>query len=132
MITGFSIQTRTRSTSDFNLAATQPNQGQQHPTAATLNNPTKVTSDQQGGLYVADRSNNRILYYPPLTGRGKSGLSAVRVYGQKDYTTNDASTTASTFNGPGAVAVDKAGDIFVLDIFNQRILKFVAESQHCH
>lgn len=118
---------------DFSLAATQPNRGQQHPTATTLYNPTKVTSDQQGGLYVADRSNNRILYYPPLTGRGKSGLPAVRLYGQNSFATNDSSTTASTFNAPGAVAVDGAGDVFVLDIFNQRILKFVTGSYYvCH
>jgi sugar lactone lactonase YvrE len=109
-----------------NLNATQPNQGRLEPTATTLNNPTGITLDHYSGLYVADRNNNRIVYYSPFNGASKNGAAAVRVYGQSSFTAQDTSTTASTFNGPGAVAVDNIGDVFVLDIFNQRVLNFVA------
>lgn len=110
---------------DFTSTSVQANQGLLNPTAATLNNPTMVVVDHIGGLYIADRNNNRILYYPPSAQAGGNDPSAVRVYGQSGFTTRRSSTTASTFNGPGAVAVDNTGDLFVLDIFNQRVLKFV-------
>jgi sugar lactone lactonase YvrE len=84
-----------------------------------------VAVDHLGGLYIADRNNNRILYYPPTAQTGGSDPSAVRVYGQPGFATRQSSTSASTFNGPGAVAVDNSGNLFVLDIFNQRVLKFV-------
>lgn len=106
------------------LNSTQVNQGQPQPTATTLNNPTKVTLDQASGLYVADRDNNRVLYYPPTTGQAQNGIAALRLYGQNSYTTLNSGTTATMFHGPGAVAVDNAGAVFVLDIFNQRVLKF--------
>lgn len=110
---------------DFASTSVQANQGLLNPTAATLDNPTMMSLDQDGGLYIADRNNNRILYYPPSTQEGGNDPSATRVYGQLGYTTRYSSTTARTFDGPGAVAVDNIGDVFVLDIFNQRVLKFV-------
>lgn len=110
---------------DFASTSVQANQGLLNPTAGTLNNPTMVVVDHIGGLYIADRNNNRILYYPPSAQAGGNDPPAVRVYGQPGFTTRRSSTTASTFNGPGAVAVDNTGNLFVLDIFNQRVLKFV-------
>ncbi|HBE27109.1 MAG TPA: hypothetical protein DDW33_15660 [Ktedonobacter sp.] len=109
---------------DFASTSVQANQGLDNPTAATLDNPTMVALDKQGALYIADRNNNRILYYAPSISLRGNDPSAVRVYGQKGYTTRHSSTTDSTFNGPGAVAVDNTGNVFVLDIFNQRVLKF--------
>lgn len=110
---------------DFASTSVQANQGSLNPTAATLDNPTMISLDQDDGLYIADRNNNRILYYPPFTQEKGNDPSATRVYGQPGYTTRYSSTTAKSFNGPGAVAVDNSGNIFVLDIFNQRVLKFV-------
>jgi len=110
---------------DFAPASVQPNQGLDSPTAATLNNPTMIALDKNSGLYIADRNNNRVLYYLPLVHIGNNDPQAVRIYGQNNYTTTTSSTTATTFNGPGAVAVDAQGNVFVLDIFNQRVLKFV-------
>jgi sugar lactone lactonase YvrE len=110
---------------DFTSTSVQANQGLLNPTAGTLDNPTMVVVDHIGGLYIADRNNNRILYYPPSAQTGENDPPALRVYGQRGFTTRRSSTTASTFNGPGAVAVDNTGNLFVLDIFNQRVLKFV-------
>ena len=108
----------------FAASLVQANQGKAHPTATTLNNPTGVALDQQGGLYVADRGNNRILYYAPTMQTTPNDPLATGIYGQSSYTTKDASTTAATFNGPGGVSVDTNGNVFVLDIFNQRVLTF--------
>lgn len=110
---------------DFGTTSIQSNQGSTNPTAFTLNNPTGLTLDNHGGLYVADRSNNRVLYYPLYTENKVNDPPATRLYGQSSYQQKTSSTSASTFNGPGAVSVDTFGDVFVLDIFNQRVLKFM-------
>jgi hypothetical protein len=36
----------------------------QSPTAQTLNQPMSVEVDGNGGLYVADMGNNRVLHFP--------------------------------------------------------------------
>ena len=110
---------------DLAAASVQPNQGRGTPTAATLNNPTMVALDKTGGLYIADRNNNRILYYSPPAQSVGMDPPALRIYGQKSSSTSNSSASATTFNGPGAVAVDALGNVFVLDIFNQRVLKFL-------
>jgi len=110
---------------DLTATSVRPNQGRDIPTAATLNNPTMIALDKTSGFYIADRNNNRILYYPPSAQSGGIDPPALRVYGQKSYSSRNSSTTATTFNGPGAVAVDALGNVFVLDIFNQRVLKFL-------
>ncbi|GAC1402877.1 MAG: hypothetical protein NVSMB49_19610 [Ktedonobacteraceae bacterium] len=102
----------------------QANQGNAHPTATTLNNPTGIALDQRGGLYIADRRNNRILYYAPIMQTTLNDPPATGIYGQSSYTSKDASTTDKTFNGPGGVSIDTNGNVFVLDIFNQRVLTF--------
>ncbi len=110
---------------DFAPTSVQANQGNAHPTATTLNNPTGVALDSQGSLYIADRNNNRILYYAPAIQTAANDPPATGIYGQPSYSTQNASTTATTFHGPGAVSVDTNGDVFVLDIFNQRVLEFM-------
>jgi sugar lactone lactonase YvrE len=109
---------------DFAPAAVQPNQGHSSTSALTLNNPTGLATDKAGGLYVADRDNNRVLYYAP--GSVNIDPPATRVYGQLDFTSAAAGITARAFHGPGDVATDGAGDLLVLDIFNQRVLKFLS------
>jgi len=122
---GGSLAERVYGQPDFSSASVQPNQGKPNPTATTLNTPTGIAVDSHGGLYIADRNNNRVLYYPPKAQSSGNDPAAARVYGQPSYATDSPSTTASTFHGPGAVGVDAQGDLFVLDIFNQRVLKFV-------
>jgi outer membrane protein assembly factor BamB len=106
------------------FTATAANQGS-GPTASTLNNPTGIAFDGIGGLYIGDRNNERVLFFPPpvQTAIGNDPTATI-VYGQTGFTTNGIGTTASGFNGPGATSVDGMGHLFVLDIFNQRVLMF--------
>jgi len=124
-VLGNAIADRVYGQPDFATSSVLANQGLANPTAATLNKPTQVALDSTGGLYVADRNNNRVVYYPPYTQTRANGPEAVRVLGQMGFTTSGSSTTASSFHGPGGVAVDTSGNVFVLDIFNQRVLKFI-------
>ena len=127
-VLGNPIADRVYGQPNFAVSSVLANQGLASPTAATLNKPTQVALDSTGGLYVADRNNNRVVYYPPYAQAGTNGPPAVRVLGQREFTSSDSATTASDFHGPGGVAVDTRGNVFVLDIFNQRVLKFAPGS----
>jgi hypothetical protein len=120
---GNAVADRVYGQRDFAPTAVTTNQGAKNPTERTLNNPTGVAVDAAGGLYVADRGNNRVLYYPLAT-QTLADEAATRVFGQAGFTTRAAGASAQAFNGPGAVSIDSAGRLFVLDIFNQRALEF--------
>jgi sugar lactone lactonase YvrE len=85
--------------------------------AATVANPT---------LAIADTGNNRILIYN--TSVDQIGNPAV-VLGQTDFLSGDANRgtgmpAANTFNIPGSVAKDSAGNLYVADAGNSRVLIF--------
>ena len=78
-----------------------------------------------GNLYVADYNNNRILRFPsPFA--NLSVIEPDAVYGQSGFSTNGAGTTASTLTQPRSVAFDSAGNLWVADTGNHRILRFGA------
>jgi len=88
--------------------------------ASTLCTPTGLAVDAPGRLYVADANNNRVLEYDsPLTNSVSS-----RVYGQPDFSTSTANTTATSVWAPIAVAVDAAGRLYIADTGNSRVLEF--------
>ena len=82
-------------------------------------------------LYVADTYNNRILGFKDLR-TVQSGAKADLVIGQPDfqqvlanYPTNNAATpNASGLFLPTGLAVDSAGNLFVADTGNGRVLRF--------
>jgi uncharacterized protein (TIGR03437 family) len=84
-------------------------------------------------LYVADTLNNRILGFNNFNTM-QNGQVADLVIGQPDffraqinYPTNTATTpTAQGLNEPTALAVDSAGNLYVADTGNSRVLRFPA------
>jgi len=91
-------------------------------TANTLAFPFGMVLDSNGDLYVADAANNRVLFYP------KGSTTATQVYGQDgSYTTNYArgpGVNASSLWGPSGIALDSAGNLYVADSNNFRVLFF--------
>jgi uncharacterized protein (TIGR03437 family) len=84
-------------------------------------------------LYVADTANNRILGFNDFT-HAVNGQKADLVIGQPDllhttvnYPSNVAATpNAQGLNGPSSLTIDSAGNLYVADTFNSRILRFPA------
>jgi len=83
---------------------------------------------KSGNLYVADSGDNRVLRFPsPFANLGRVEPDAV--YGQPDFNTrtpNSSGVTSSTMNSPRGVAFDSAGNLWVADSGNNRVLRFPA------
>ncbi|HEY2107007.1 MAG TPA: NHL repeat-containing protein, partial [Candidatus Binataceae bacterium] len=85
---------------------------------------TSVTPNR---LYVADALNNRVLGYssvaaPPLA----NGVGAFLVIGQPDFFSTGCPQppTAKSLCRPRGVAVDSAGNLYVSDSLNDRVLEY--------
>lgn len=95
----------------------------------TLNTPLGVALDRDGGLYIADRDNHRVLYYA-----ADGDTTADRVYGQHgDFTAhisnndgngNSGAPSADSLSMPTAVALDSSGGLYVTDRDNHRVLYY--------
>ncbi|OLE44332.1 MAG: hypothetical protein AUF73_01435 [Thaumarchaeota archaeon 13_1_20CM_2_39_11] len=92
-------------------------------TATTLTNPVGISYDSAGNLWVADTSNNRVLKYAaPIT----TGEAATVVIGQGSFTTGTGGTTATTLKTPTGISYDSAGNLWVADEGNSRVLEYAA------
>ncbi len=94
-------------------------------TASTLCIPAGIAVDAAGNLYVADFGNNRVLEYDdPFNTDTVPDL----VFGQKgSFTSSDCNqggVSANTLCGASAVAVDRAGNVYIADTANSRVLEF--------
>jgi len=102
--------------------------------ATSLNSPKAVAVDKLGNLYVADTGNNRVLKYSTPFASGKTaGLAASLVFGQAlNFASNQcnfgfsAPPNVESMCSPSGVALDSAGDLFVADTSNNRVLAFKA------
>ncbi|MGD0117621.1 MAG: choice-of-anchor D domain-containing protein [Candidatus Binatus sp.] len=101
--------------------------------ADSLCGPARMAVDASGNLYVADSANNRVLEYntPFNAASGEPGAgdtSADFVYGQAGVFTTRSSNlegaSATTLSNPAAVALDAAGNIYIADTGNNRVLEF--------
>ncbi len=98
--------------------------------------PTGITVDRNGNLYVADAANNRILRFPPPF-QQQGDLFPDLVIGQKTVSSGSsanegqlsasAKTLALYRSGtpkPIGMASDAAGNLWVTDRLNHRILRY--------
>ncbi len=96
-------------------------------TRTTLANPSGITVDELGRLWVADQGNNRVIMWEAASLRS-TGAEADRVLGQLDYTSNGGSGGPNGMTNPSAVAVDSDDRLWVVDTSNHRVLRFDAVS----
>ncbi|HNN57660.1 MAG TPA: NHL repeat-containing protein, partial [Leptospiraceae bacterium] len=91
-------------------------------TSTTFDTATALLRDAAGGLYVADSLNNRVLYFP------SSSYVATKVWGQgaagNDFVSSTSALSATALNGPGGLALDSTGGLYVSDTGNGRVVYF--------
>jgi len=99
------------------------------PSANSLNFPRGLAIDSENALYIADRDNNRILYFA-----NDGDTTADRVYGQfgnfesnvesNDGSGNSGAPSADNLSHPKSVSVGPAGGVYVTDTLHHRVLWF--------
>jgi hypothetical protein len=92
--------------------------------AQTLCSPRAIAFDASGNVYVADYSNSRVLVYTP----SPADTTADRVFGQASMTAgtcNNPSISNASLCNPGTVAVDSAGNVWIGDEGNSRVLGYL-------
>ncbi len=92
----------------------QPNQTGPN---TSLGDPSAIALDRNGDLFVADFAGNRVLRLDAITGL----VSNVAGTGTAGSAGEGTVAAASALNGPGGVAVDKNGAIYVADTNNAKI-----------
>ena len=104
----------------FDLAPQRPEDGGA-AIAATLNGPKHLCIDHDGAVIIADTENHVIRKYFPkdgkiirLAGKGTRGTAGV-----------GGPALEVEFNQPHGVYVHPAGDLYISDSSNRRILKIV-------
>ncbi|HYB91395.1 MAG TPA: choice-of-anchor D domain-containing protein [Candidatus Binataceae bacterium] len=105
------------------------------PSAATLCQPAGVAADAAGNLYVGDTQGNRVTVFADpfaiysATGE-TSGFAAAAVFGQGgDFSSaacNQGGIGSQSLCAPQGLAVDSAGNLFVADVGNNRLLAYFA------
>ncbi len=91
-------------------------------TKANLYNPSSVTMDGAGNLYIADSNHNRVrMVAAPVPPATVGIISTVAGTGEADYTGDNHAATAATLNNPSGVALDAAGNLYIADSGNNVI-----------
>lgn len=94
--------------------------------ANSLYNPRGLALDSSNGLYIADKSNDRVLYYP------SGSTTATRVYGTlgsfTGYIDHRFNVTADTLYNPTGLLIDSSNGLYVADNGNNRVLYFPSGS----
>ena len=88
-------------------------------TTSNLFRPASVAVDVEGNIYIADSANHRIRKVSASTGL----ISTVAGTGTRSYNGDNIDATTAQLSAPLAVAVDKNGDIYIADTFNNRLRK---------
>ncbi len=106
--------------------------------ATTLSNPSAVALDGAGNIYIADAGNNRVLEFakagnPPAASDaianrsyGQSGVSDFSDTQCADGVGQDPPPSNHAMCNPGGVAIDAAGNLFVADSANNRVIEIDA------
>jgi serine/threonine-protein kinase len=95
--------------------------GEGQGTAASFAYPYGVAVDGVGNVYVADNGNQRIRKITP------SG-NVTTLAGSGSFGSTDGPGTSASFSNSTGVAVDGSGNVYVADMFNQRIRKILFDS----
>jgi sugar lactone lactonase YvrE len=86
-------------------------------TSAQLYNPSGVVLDSVGNLYIADIGNNRVRKVT------NGVITTVAGTGTPGFSGDNGPATSAQLNSPSGIAVDSLGNLYIADIYNNRIRK---------
>ena len=97
---------------------------------AQLDQPSTVAIDGEGNIYIAARGENRIRKVNAATGvittvagasaGADSGIMSIWVY-QGGFGGDGGPATDALLDDPECIALDKAGNLYISDVFNYRV-----------
>ncbi len=93
-------------------------------TSANLYNPNRVAVDVSGNIYIADQVNYRIRKVSASIGI----ITTVAGNGTYGYGGDGSAATSAKLSNSNGVAVDGSGNIYIADIYNNRIRKVSAST----
>ncbi|HJQ27266.1 MAG TPA: gluconolaconase [Blastocatellia bacterium] len=88
---------------------------------AQFNTPSAIAFDAAGNLIIADTANNRIR----KLSADYQTVSTIAGSGAQGF--KDGAAGAAQFDGPIGVAVDRQGNVYVADTYNDRVRKITAD-----
>jgi sugar lactone lactonase YvrE len=93
--------------------------------AAELDTPKAIALDGAGNLYIADTGNNRVreVHVDPATGAifPQSVITTVAGNGAFGAAGDGGLATDAELAGPSGIAVDSAGNLFIIDPYNDLV-----------
>lgn len=99
------------------------------PTNGSLNAPHLLSSDANGGIYITDGNNNRILYVSNINEKDSTAV-AEHVFGQPGFTTSSPGTSNVLMDAPRALQFMEFNGqkyITIADRKNNRIAVYTAD-----
>ena len=92
-------------------------------TAENLNSACGLAMDAAGKLWVSDPEGNRLVAFANAATAATGSTMSV-VLGQQNFTDSSAALSQTGLGGPRAIVIDAAGNLYVADRNNHRVLRF--------
>jgi sugar lactone lactonase YvrE len=91
-------------------------------TLSVLNEPTAIAIDPAGDIYIADSDNNRVREINASTGI----IETICGTATEGFAGDDGPANLASLYGPYALFFDESGNLFIADMFNNRVRRINA------